>query len=267
MGDELNTAVSAIISALDCPPLRAVTAVSGEKFSPASLFASSNIFSTIDSIFSTILLSACMVINSRAVRSITKFIFCESCATNLLFVEYRHFGSGFLPLIYMVRPVGVSFCAAHSISANNLLFPDPVGPTIDTICEENMSNLSNFSFSPLLLCPGKIVKLSIFSLLSPRNCSICLMNVSSWILISSLSIAFSSNSSSEKPSKISTNVESKFSLISKPVLSKKSTTKGYFSSSSFNFISLICLPPIASSLYFQVDNPHLFWSLPDNRST
>ena len=140
IGEELSTAVSAIISALDCPPLKAVTAVSGAKFSPASLFASFSIFSTVASISSIILLSACIVINSRAVRSITKFIFCESCATNLLFVEYRHLGSGFLPFIYMVRPVGVSFCAAHSISANNLLFPDPVAPTIDTICEENMSN-------------------------------------------------------------------------------------------------------------------------------
>ena len=167
----------------------------------------------------------------------------------------------------MVLPVGVSFCAAHSMSANNLLFPDPVGPTIDTICEEKMSNFSQFSLSPLLLCPGKIVKLSIFSLLSPRNCSICLMNVSSWIFNSTLFIAVSSSSSSVNPSKNSEKVASKLSVISKPALSKKSAAKGYFSSKSFNFISLIYLPPIASSWYYLIGNLLLFWFLPDNKST
>ena len=99
--------------------------------------------------------------------------------------------------------------------------------------KKKMSNFSQFSLSPLLLCPGKIVKLSIFSLLSPRNCSICLMNVSSWIFNSTLFIAVSSSSSSVNPSKNSEKVASKLSVISKPALSKKSAAKGYFSSKSF----------------------------------
>ena len=133
IGDELKIAVSAIMSALDCPPLSAVIGVSSRNCSPASLLAASIIRWTAPSLSSTILLSACSSINSRTERSITKFIFCESCATNLLLIEKRMALSGGSPLIKMVLPVGVSCCAVHSMSASSLDLPEPVGPTIEII--------------------------------------------------------------------------------------------------------------------------------------
>ena len=58
MGEVLNIAVSAIIKALDCPPLNPVTGVSKLNFSPANSLAASTIFETTSCSFSIILLFA-----------------------------------------------------------------------------------------------------------------------------------------------------------------------------------------------------------------
>ena len=87
IGDELKIAVSAIIKARDCPPLKAVIAVVKSNCSPASLFAALMISSTVSSMFSIIRLCACSSRNSFTDKSITKFIFWDNCATNLLFEE------------------------------------------------------------------------------------------------------------------------------------------------------------------------------------
>ena len=157
IGEELKIAVSAIISARDCPPLKAVTAVCGLKRSPASLFAASIILRTASSLFSIKRLSACRRRNSSTDKSIIKFMFCESCATSLLFAEKRIDLSGSLPFINTVLFVGVSFCAAHSISAKRRDFPEPVGPTIEIICDVYSSIFVKFSFAPDLSVPGKMV--------------------------------------------------------------------------------------------------------------
>ena len=48
---------------------------------------------------------------------------------------------------------------------------------------------------------------------------------------------------------------------------KKSFKASKFNKKSFNFISLIYLPPIASSWYYLIGNLLLFWFLPDNKNT
>ena len=240
IGEELNIAVSAIISALDCPPLSAVTGVSSLNCSPARLFASSIILSVTSSIFSIILLFACSSRNSLTDKSMTKFIFCDNWATNLLFEEKRHFLSGSSPFIRISLLVGVSLCAVHSISASSLDFPDPVGPTIDIISDLFMSSLSNPSGLPDLSFPASIVNTSTpFSSSIPRKAFICSIYSESPLFRSSLSRAMSSTSSSVNLSRNSAKV-----LFSCPVTSiafslKKASAKGYLTKSSSIFISSI----------------------------
>ena len=64
IGEVLNIAVSAIISALDCPPLKLVIGISILNFSPANSLAFSKILWITSSSFSTILLLACNSKNS-----------------------------------------------------------------------------------------------------------------------------------------------------------------------------------------------------------
>ena len=99
----------------------------------------------------------------------------------------------------MPLPVGVSFWAAHSISAKSLLFPEPVGPTIDTTSDLFIVILSKPSLFPSLSVPANIVKDSMpLSSSIPKNSTICLIYSTKPSSSFSMSIAHSSISSSEK---------------------------------------------------------------------
>ena len=214
-------AVSAIIRALDWPPLKAVIWVSILNCSPASLLASSIILSTVWSISSTILDLACNSRKSLTDRSITKFMFCDSWATSLLFEENLHFLSGYSPFIIIVLLVGVSHWAVHSMSAKSLDLPEPVGPTIAIISDFFISNLSKPSLLPDLSWPGIIVNTStVLASSIPKKDFICLMYSTRSIVILLRSRAISSTSSSEKWSKNSIKV-----LSSKPATSNLFSSK------------------------------------------
>ena len=169
---------------------------------------------------STILDLACSSRKSLTDRSITKFMFCDSWATSLLFEENLHFLSGYSPFIIIVLLVGVSHWAVHSISARSLDLPDPVGPTMAIISDFLISSLSKPSLLPDLSWPGIIVNTStVFESSIPRKSFICLIYSTRSIVILFRSRAISSTSSREKWSKNSTKV-----------LSSKPTTSSLFSS-------------------------------------
>ena len=81
-GDAEISAVSAIISARDCPPDSWVSATPGSNGSPARSLAHAITSSAMASGCSAPRLRACKTMNSRAGRSMTKFMFWVSWATN-----------------------------------------------------------------------------------------------------------------------------------------------------------------------------------------
>ena len=187
---------------------------------------------------STNLLPAWSSKNSLTDKSITKFIFCESWATSLLFEENLHFISGTFSSTRILLPVGVSFCAVHSISAKSLDFPEPVGPTIAIISDLWRVKVSKPSLFLDLSNPGRIVRLStVFSSLIPRNSFIVFIYSFKFSVKETLSIAKSSIVSSEKESRNSLIVLVSSLLIWSLFDEKYSSTKGYFSIKSFNRIS------------------------------
>ena len=204
IGDELKRAVSAIISDRDCPPESWVTFVSRVNFSPANELATAKHFSTTAAESGIIRLFACISRNSCTVRSMTKFMFCESWATSFPPVENLLSRSGTDPLMRICRAVGVSRWARHSISSSNLLFPEPVGPTMLTT-SPGVTVSSSISGLPVLSRPPRIVMEEIVSIDSSIRVNAS-RNALKWNMTSSRSSPNSSSISSSTSSRISGSV-------------------------------------------------------------
>ena len=155
MGESLMTAMSAAISALDCPPLKIVSWCPGWIDSPVSVLAMSITRSTVSEL--RFLLLACILRNSSTVISARKCMFCESWAIRFFLGSVRISLPGAFPFIRILRRVGVSPCESCSISQIKVLLPEPVGPTIPIISPGHMRIFSTSSFAPDLSIPHIIV--------------------------------------------------------------------------------------------------------------
>ena len=163
-------AASAIIRARLCPPERRVTLVSFVKGSPERALAVSKQRSISSSGCGSMRLRACICRKSCTDTSITKFMFCVSCAMRWFPREKRSSSESALPSKSTVRPVGVSPRAAHSMSASSWLLPEPVGPTRLTISPVRIVTF-RFSAFPSLSVPPRISMLLIVSSTRREACS------------------------------------------------------------------------------------------------
>lgn len=95
--------------------------------------------------------------NSDTVRSIRHFVFWVIMATGLQAGLRTNSSGGTSPFTRTLRPVTVSPWANTSISFIKAVFPEPVGPTIDTVSPGAMSIGSKSSGLPSLVLPGQTV--------------------------------------------------------------------------------------------------------------
>ena len=149
------TAISAVIRALDWPPLRMVRGC-GLMGSPVSVLASSTTLFAVSPFFP--LLFACILRKSSTDMSAKEMHVLGQLGHQLLPGSVLRVGSGCWPLISILRPEGVSPWANCSMSAISVLFPDPVGPTIPMISPLTISTSFTASARPSLSAPPIIVK-------------------------------------------------------------------------------------------------------------